>query len=56
MVVCVCALECTLSDIFTCMCVCLCVAAAQSKANQMDRIMTMIRLYRVTLLNEGHSG
>lgn len=37
-------------------CVRVCVAAAQSKANQMDTIMTMIRLYRVTQLNEDHSG
>lgn len=31
------------------------VASAQSKTSQMDRIMTMIRLYRVTFLNEAHN-
>lgn len=42
--------------IVTCKFVYALVAAAKSKANQMDKIMTMIRLYGVTLFNEGHCG
>lgn len=42
-------------SIFTCLCVLPCVMSAQSRASQMERIMTVIRLYRLTLYNERHS-